>query len=85
MKAAVGTRLPVSTPGPITTEKVTLRPAAGVTLAVRAAAVPMATAPFESPRMPLTLPEPVLAALPREVTLAGSVQTVESVEDFSLQ
>ena len=60
--------------------------AAGAVLvvAVRAAAVPVATAPPESASRELTLPLPVAAGLARVVLVAGLVQ-VWVTEDFSLQ
>ncbi|MET0837578.1 MAG: hypothetical protein ABWY19_02270 [Marmoricola sp.] len=52
--------------------------------ATRAAAVPMATGPFESAIKALTFPLPVAAGTARLVLPAGAVQ-VWVVEDFSLQ
>ena len=53
-------------------------------VAVRLAAVPMATGPLESAVSKLTLPLPVAAGMARLVLPAGGVQ-VWVVEDFSLQ
>src|SRR5262245_40743323 len=59
-KRGVGGRLtgPLSSLGVIATENRMSRPTAGSVVAVRAAAVPVATAPFESPRTALILPPP---------------------------
>jgi hypothetical protein len=83
---AVGTPLEgfVSLPGWTTTENITARETAALVVAVRPAAVPVPTAVLESPRTPLTLPEPVAAAVVLEVVSPGSVQVVVT-EDFSPQ
>ena len=54
-------------------------------MAVRPAAVPVATAAPESASSELTLPPPVAAGVARLVLSAGAVQGLGSVEDFSLQ
>src|ERR1700712_6065733 len=71
-------------PGLTTTEKFCSPPAAVLVVAVREAAVPVATAPPESASSELTLPLPVAAGLARVVLVAGLVQ-VWVTEDFSLQ
>ena len=53
-------------------------------MAVRAAAVPVATGAFESATRELTLPLPVIAGVDLVVELLGLVQ-VWSTDDFSLQ
>ncbi len=52
-------------------------------VALRPAAAPVATGPFESTRMPLILPLPVAAAVVRWVDEAGAVQ-VTAEDDFSV-
>src|SRR6195952_4424192 len=79
---SVGGVTPV--PGLTTTEKFGSPPAAVLVVAVREAAVPVATAPPESASSELTLPLPVAAGLARVVLVAGLVQ-VWVTEDFSLQ
>src|SRR5436853_407895 len=74
----------VPTPGLTTTEKSCGPPVAVLVVAVREAAVPVATAPPESASSELTLPLPVAAGLARVVLVAGLVQ-VWVTEDFSLQ
>ena len=66
-------------------ESITVRVTAALVVAVRPAAVPVATASFESPRTPLTFPVPVAAALVRAVVSDGNVQVRGSVDDFSVQ
>lgn len=67
----------------MTTENSTVRPTEVLVVAVRPAAVPVATGPFESPSTELTLPEPVPSASVRTDVPAGADQVV-SVEDFSV-
>ena len=74
----------VEVPGLTTTENSCSPPAAVLVVAVRDAAVPVATAPLESASRELTLPLPVPAGLARVVLVAGLVQ-VWVTEDFSLQ
>ncbi len=71
-------------PGLITTEKFWSPPVEVLVVAVRAAALPTATAPLESASRALTLPPPVPAGVARVVLVAGLVHVV-AVEDFSLQ
>src|SRR3954469_489158 len=79
---SVGWTVPV--PGLTTTENSCSPPAAVLVVAVRDAAVPVATAPLESASRELTLPLPAPVGLARVVLEAGLVQ-VWAVEDFSLQ
>ena len=79
--------LPGSVPGLTTTENSWLLPPARLVVAVRPAALPVATAALESASRELTLPLSLSAAktaLVRSVLLAGAVHAV-SFEDFSLQ
>jgi hypothetical protein len=87
VNSAVGASLvgTSTSPGATTTESITVRVTAALVVAVRPAAVPVATASFESPRTPLTFPVPVAAAVVREVVSDGNVQVRGSVDDFSVQ
>ena len=75
----------VAVPGLITTENSWVPPPAALVVAVRPGAVPVATGAPESASRELTLPEPVAAGVARVVLVAGLVQVIGSVEDFSLQ
>jgi hypothetical protein len=73
---------PVPSPGLTATENNTSRVTAGLLVAVRAAAVPVATAAPESPSAEKTAPPPEPDTVPRADTPAGTVH-VTALDAFA--